>query len=99
VVFPSTTSDVSATVKLLRSKDIAFVVSGGGHATSGASSIENGVVIDLRKMRSVTINTEKKTIAAQGGCLWKDVDVTAAKYGLATVGGTHEGNFSPHLTG
>jgi FAD/FMN-containing dehydrogenase len=39
-------------------------------------------------MRNVTVDPEAKTIVAEGGTLWEDVDVAAAKYGLATVGGT-----------
>jgi FAD/FMN-containing dehydrogenase len=45
-------------------------------------------VIDLSKMRKVTVNPGDKTIKAEGGTIWEDVDVEAAKYGLATVGGT-----------
>lgn len=39
-------------------------------------------------MRKVTVDTATKTIKAEGGTIWEDVDVEAAKYGLATVGGT-----------
>jgi FAD/FMN-containing dehydrogenase len=39
-------------------------------------------------MRQVTVNPENLTIKAQGGTIWEDVDYAAAKYGLATVGGT-----------
>jgi FAD/FMN-containing dehydrogenase len=39
-------------------------------------------------MRKVEIDVEGKTIRAEGGCRWVDVDVEAAKYGLVTVGGT-----------
>lgn len=39
-------------------------------------------------MRKVTVDAEAKTIKAEGGTTWEDVDVEAAKYGLATVGGT-----------
>lgn len=45
-------------------------------------------MIDLSKLRKVTVDSEKKTIKAEGGTIWEDVDVAAAKYGLATVGGT-----------
>jgi FAD/FMN-containing dehydrogenase len=45
-------------------------------------------VIDLSKMRNVTVDPEAKTITAEGGCLWEDVDTAAAKHALATVGGT-----------
>jgi FAD/FMN-containing dehydrogenase len=39
-------------------------------------------------MRKVTVDEEKKEIRVEGGAIWEDVDVEAAKYGLATVGGT-----------
>jgi FAD/FMN-containing dehydrogenase len=87
-VLPTSADDVSATLALIRQHKIPFTVRGGGHATSGAASIEDGIVIDLSKMRNVTVDPEAKTIRAEGGALWEDVDVEAAKYGLATVGGT-----------
>lgn len=87
MVLPINSDEVSQIVKLLRRENIEFVVSGGRHSTAGASSIENGVVIDLRKMNSVTVNEESKTLIVQGGCVWREVDEAAAKYGLATVGG------------
>ncbi|KAL8982837.1 MAG: hypothetical protein Q9177_005155 [Variospora cf. flavescens] len=39
-------------------------------------------------MRAVTVDPEAKTVTAQGGCIWEDVDATAGTYGLVTVGGT-----------
>ena len=42
----------------------------------------------MRKMRKVTVDPSSKTITAEGGCNWQDVDEAAAKHGLATVGGT-----------
>jgi FAD/FMN-containing dehydrogenase len=39
-------------------------------------------------MRNVKIDTSTNRIIAQGGCLWEDVDREAAKFDLATVGGT-----------
>lgn len=65
-----------------------MTVRGGGHSTSGSSSIDDGVVIDLSRMRKVTVDPEAKTVKAEGGTIWEDVDVEAAKYGLAAVGGT-----------
>lgn len=46
------------------------------------------MLIDLCKMREVTVDPLAKTITAQGGTIWEDVDFAGAKYGLATVGGT-----------
>lgn len=39
-------------------------------------------------MRGVTIDKEAKTITAQGGCTWEDVDKASYEHGLVTVGGT-----------
>lgn len=39
-------------------------------------------------MRAVEVNVEAKTVTAEGGALWKDVDVAAGKEKLAVVGGT-----------
>ncbi|ORY10626.1 hypothetical protein BCR34DRAFT_485287 [Clohesyomyces aquaticus] len=88
VVLIKSASDVSKTLKFARANKIPFVVRGGGHSTSGSSAIDDGLVIDLSKMRKVTVDPEAKTIKAEGGTIWEDVDVEAAKYGLATVGGT-----------
>ncbi|KZM20511.1 uncharacterized protein EKO05_0004522 [Ascochyta rabiei] len=88
VVAVRSTSDISATLEQIRKHKLPFTVRGGGHSTSGAASIENGLVIDLSKMRNVTVNREARTITAEGGTIWEDVDLAAAKHGLATVGGT-----------
>ena len=56
--------------------------------TNGSSSTDGGMVIDLRKMRKVTVDPKTETIVVQGGAIWKDVDEAAADFGLAIVGGT-----------
>jgi hypothetical protein len=87
VVLVTDEKQVQAVVNICRENAVPFVAAGGRHSTSLSSAIEDGIVIDLRKMRRVTIDAEKKTITAQGGAIWEDVDVEAAKYGLATPGG------------
>lgn len=64
------------------------LTSAGGHSTSGDASSDGGLVIDMRKMHAVSVNSDDKTVTCQGGCLWEDVDKAAAEHGLATVGGT-----------
>jgi FAD/FMN-containing dehydrogenase len=84
--------EVAKTVQVARQNNIDFVVCCGRHSTGGASSIDNGIVIDLRHMNKVTVDPAKKTLTIGGGCTWADVDIAAAKYGLATVGGKGPGN-------
>jgi FAD/FMN-containing dehydrogenase len=78
---------------------LELAIKGGGHSCSGASSSE-GLVIDLARMNSVHVNPEKRQIVVGGGAVWADVDVEAAKYGLATVGGTvnHTGTLVSFVT-
>ncbi|KAH7262704.1 hypothetical protein BKA59DRAFT_37510 [Fusarium tricinctum] len=86
VVIPSNPQEVSSAIKFAVSQNIAMAVCGGGHSSSGASSTE-GMVIDLRKMRKVVVDTEALSVEFEGGCLWEDVDTALERHGLATVGG------------
>ncbi|EEH43859.1 uncharacterized protein PADG_00148 [Paracoccidioides brasiliensis Pb18] len=88
VLFPSTAQDISIVVKFVQEHNIDLAVKCGGHSVSGTSSSDGGIVIDLGRMRGVTVDAATKVITAQGGALWADVDNAAAEYGLATVGGT-----------
>ncbi|GAD96931.1 FAD binding domain protein [Paecilomyces variotii No. 5] len=88
VAYPTTVDDVSTLVKFAAQHNLDLAVKGGGHSTGGTSSTTGGLVIDLSRMRRVTVDTQKKLITAQGGALWQDVDDAAIEHGLATVGGT-----------
>ncbi|KAK2732728.1 hypothetical protein FQN57_002482 [Myotisia sp. PD_48] len=88
VLLATNAEDISCAVLFARQHNIDLAIRGGGHSVAGTSSSDGGLVIDLSRLRAVTIDKDKNTITAQGGCLWVDVDEAAAKYGLATVGGT-----------
>jgi FAD/FMN-containing dehydrogenase len=88
VVRPNDTEEVSETVKYAVEGNIPFVVVSGGHATSGSSSSDGGMVIDLRRINHVHVDRAQKTVSFGGGCKWRDIDEACAKHGLATVGGT-----------
>lgn len=88
VVFPTSPEDVAKAVLFSTENKLELAVAGGRHSTSGASSTDGGLCIDLSKMRGVTVDAENKAVTAQGGALWSDVDSELAKYELATVGGT-----------
>ncbi|KAF3481869.1 uncharacterized protein GIQ15_04628 [Arthroderma uncinatum] len=88
VLLAANAEDISQAVRLAQQNNVDLAVRGGGHSVAGASSSDGGLVIDLSRMRKVTVDEEHKTITAQGGCLWADVDEAGGKHGLATVGGT-----------
>jgi len=96
VVYPKTVQDISLALKHI---DLPLAIRGGGHSASGASSREDGLVIDLSKyFAGVRIDAEAKRGYVGGGAIWKTVDEEAIKHGLATVGGTvnHTGGFISH---
>ncbi len=90
VVQATCLDDIVKTVNFANQNNLDFAVSGGRHSTSGSSSSEGGIVLDMRKLNKVRVDVEKKLIYAQGGALFGDVDREAWKYGLSTVGGAYE---------
>ncbi|KAK9384338.1 hypothetical protein V1515DRAFT_612008 [Lipomyces mesembrius] len=88
IVLAESAADISKTLLFAEANSISIAVCGGGHSAAGASSIDGGIVIDLSKMRRVVVDADNKMLTAQGGATWEDVDVAAADYDLATVGGT-----------
>ncbi|KAI6715642.1 FAD binding oxidoreductase [Diplocarpon mali] len=87
-VYPTSAEDVAKAILFSIAQELELAVFCGGHGTSGASSTDGGLIIDLSKMRRVTVNEKSKTITAQVGTLWADVDNQAATYGISAVGGT-----------
>ncbi|KAL6854917.1 hypothetical protein ACO1O0_006053 [Amphichorda felina] len=86
IVKPTNAEEVSAAIKFAVTNKIPLTASGGRHSSSGASSSE-GMVIDLSKMRSVSVDQDAMTVSFDGGCLWEDIEKILDPLGLATVGG------------
>jgi FAD/FMN-containing dehydrogenase len=80
-------ADVVAAVNVAREQGLLLAVRGGGHSAPGLGTCESGMVIDLSLMKGVFVDVDARTIRAQGGCTWGDVDHAASVYGLATPGG------------
>ena len=60
----------------------------GGHGTSGDSSTDGGLLINLRKLNTVTVDPANRTVTCAGGCIWAEIDAAAAAHNLSLVGGT-----------
>jgi hypothetical protein len=83
----SGTADVAAAVRFARDCDLEVAVRGGGHNVARTAVCDDGIVIDLSAMRTVTVDPLERTARVQGGALWGDVDHETQAYGLATTGG------------
>ena len=80
-------ADVVAAVNFAREHDLLLSVRGGGHNVAGTAMNDGGIVIDLSAMRGVRVDPEARTVRAQGGATWGDVDRETQLFGLATPGG------------
>ena len=89
VVRPNTASEVSVALRYAKEHGgLPLAVCGGGHSTSGDSSSDGGMVIDLARMRSTSVDPQAETITFGGGCTWEDVNGALWEHRLATVSGT-----------
>ena len=80
-------ADVIAAVNFARTHGLLVAVRGGGHSWPGHSVCDDGLMIDLSRMRGVRVDLATKTVRAHGGALWGDVDHESQAFGLATSGG------------
>lgn len=87
IIRPVDTADVMAAVNFARDEGLLLSVRGGGHSVPGFGTNDGGIVIDLRRMKGIRVDPRKRTVTAQGGCTWGDVNHATDPFGLHTPGG------------
>ncbi|GAA1964402.1 FAD-binding oxidoreductase [Microbacterium deminutum] len=80
-------ADVIDGVNLAREHGLQLAVRGGGHHVAGHGTVDGGLVLDLRDMNGVWVASANRTVRAQGGATWGQVDREAQIFGLAVPGG------------
>jgi FAD/FMN-containing dehydrogenase len=80
-------ADVQSAVRFARQSGLLTAVRGGGHNAAGLGVCDGGIVIDLRGLRDVVVDTARRTARAGGGATWGDFDRATSAHGLATTGG------------
>jgi FAD/FMN-containing dehydrogenase len=79
--------DVVRAVRFGRELDLNIAVRGGGHSVAGSALNDNGLVVDLRHMRAVTVHPGAEAVRVMGGATMSDLDRATQPHGLATTGG------------
>lgn len=84
VVFPLTTAEVAACVKLARERNVPVVTRGSGTGLSGGSvPLAGCLVICLVKMdKLIELDEKNLTLRAQSGVITKEIDDACARVGL-----------------
>jgi len=76
-------ADVIAAVKFGVANDLLTAIRGGGHNGAGLGSCDDGLVIDLSRMKGIRVNPAEKSVRVEAGCLWGDVDHATHAFGMA----------------
>lgn len=77
-------ADVRTAVNFARDHGLPLAVRGGGHNIAGSALVNDGLVIDLSRMRSVQVAPHDMRAWVEGGAILGDVDHEAQSFGLAT---------------
>jgi FAD/FMN-containing dehydrogenase len=82
VVRPTGTDGVVMAIRFAREHELQIAVRGGGHSLPGLSTCDDGMVIDLSRMRDVEIDAERRIARSNGGALLGELDDAAQTAGL-----------------
>jgi len=80
-------SDVQGAVRAAADIGILTAIRCGGHSLAGFSTCDGGLVLDLSKMRQVTVDPETRRARFAGGCLLGSIDTATQKAGLVFPSG------------
>lgn len=83
----SDVSDIQNAVRAASETGVLTAVRCGGHSLAGFSTCDGGMVIDLSKMRHVTLDAAAKRARFAGGCLLGSIDTATQKAGLVFPSG------------
>lgn len=81
-------ADVRQAIQFARTHNLLVAVRGGSHNVAGYSTCDGGLVIDLSPMKGIWVDPARRTVRAQGGVTWGELDRETQAFGLATTGGT-----------
>jgi FAD/FMN-containing dehydrogenase len=80
-------ADVIRAVNVAQENGLPISVRGGGHNVAGRSICDDGLMIDLSRMRAVRVDPEQRRVRADPGTTYREFDHETQSFGLATTGG------------
>lgn len=87
VVRCGSAQDVASAVRFAVAEDLEIAVRGGAHSMSGASTVDDGMMIDLSRLNSVVVDPGSRSARVGGGALLADLDAATQEHGLAVPAG------------
>lgn len=80
-------ADVKCALAHARGEGLPIAVRGGAHNVAGYATVDDGVVIDLSRMKAIRVDAERRLAFAEPGLTWGEFDAATQAHGLATTGG------------
>ncbi len=80
----ASTSDVVRGVNFARDTGLVLAVRGGGHNIAGNALCDDGLVINLSKMKGARVDPAARRVTIEGGATLADLDAATQAHGLAT---------------
>lgn len=76
-------ADVLAAIDFARANNLETAIRGGGHNVGGRALVDDGLVIDLSRMRSVHVDPASRRVRVEGGATLADLDRETHAFGLS----------------
>jgi FAD/FMN-containing dehydrogenase len=76
-------ADVMAAIQFGRDNQMLTAIRGGGHNGAGLGTCDDGLVIDLSRMKGIRVDPTARTVRVEAGCVWGDVDHATHAFGMA----------------
>lgn len=83
----ATTSDVVRAVDFARENRITLAIRSGGHNIAGSALCDDGLVIDLSRMKAANVDPHRRCVTIQAGATLAELDAATQAHGLATPTG------------
>jgi hypothetical protein len=80
-------ADIIAAVEFGRENNLLTAIRGGGHSAPGLGICDDGLVLDLSRMKGIHVNPAASSVRVDPGCVWGDVDHATHAFGMATPSG------------
>ena len=80
---PVDDADVAAVVGYARETGQALAVRSGGHSGAAYSTVDDGIVLDVRELKRIDIDADARTAWVESGVTAGEFTAEAAKHGLA----------------
>jgi FAD/FMN-containing dehydrogenase len=83
----ATPGDVASALDRARRDRLAVAVRAGGHSVAGMSTVEDGLVVDVRPMKQIKVDPSARVVEVGAGVTWGELDAATQRHGLAVTGG------------